>query len=262
MRQLLPLALSLLVVATASSAAQKAETDADATAWVESRLRSALRQSFGLEAQIETLNVLEWAPAVSAFAWERRILLSKSGLRLVARSGSQDGGLEYVWNGTSLHPDSRLETPLRIRFRISAWVERLASQKDILLGEIISSHAIGPVKVAWRPSEPVAFPGCCDADLYLGRKASRTLRQGAVLRPDYFVQAPLVTAGQQVTLISTIGGLSLHAAASAVQSGRTGEVILLKRSDNGVRLRGVIQPDATVVPYDASASSPIKARKP
>lgn len=256
MKQLICLVLSLIFLDASASA----EPDPQATAWVDSRLRAALRQSFGLESQIETLEVLEWSPNVAAFALDRRMLLTKNGLRQL-RSASKDSPLEYVWNGASLRQDSRLETPLRIRFRIVAWVDRIAAQRDISLGEIIGAATIGPVKVAWRPAEPVDAKDCCQPEIFLGRRATRSLRQGAVLHSDFFVQAPLVTAGQLVTLISTTGGLALRTSAQAVQSGRAGELIFLKRVDNGVRLRGVIQADGTVFPYDNSESLQASAQR-
>lgn len=254
MKRIALLALALLYFALPCL---PAERDPQAAAWVESRLRTALRESFRLDSQIETLEVLDWGPNVSAFAVDRRILLAKIGLRS-AHSAANEGAREFVWSGTSLNRDSRLETPLRIRFRMAAWVERIAARRDIGLGERIDPAALGSLKVAWQATEPVELSGCCRPDSYIGRRAGRSLRQGAIVRPEFLVEAPLVTAGQIVALVSSSGGLSIRTEASASQSGQAGEVIFLKRLDNGVRLRGVIQPDGTVSP--SAASEAIQAK--
>jgi flagella basal body P-ring formation protein FlgA len=257
MKQVIFFALELLCFALPCL---PAERDPEATAWVESRLRAALRESFRLDSQIETLEVLDWAPNVAAFAVDRRIVLEKNGLRCL-RSTAGDVPREFVWSGTSLNADSRLQTPLRIRFRMAAWVERIAALRDIGLGERIDPATLGPVKVAWQATEPADLSGCCHPDSYAGKRAGRTLRQGAIVRREFLVPSPLVTAGQTISIVSGSAGLSLRMEAVASQSGQAGELIFFKRLDNGVRLRGVIQPDGTVSLGAASESIEAKAAK-
>lgn len=209
---------------------------------IEAQLRTALRDTFGLSEDIEFLEVLGFTGPIHCFASKRRITLNKNGLRsdFASKAGAAPLPDRYTWSGSSKDADSRLETPLRIQFRLRASLHRLVLRRSAQAGEVLGQELISFARVPWRLNESSTQKESYQIEDFLGRQLNKSLKRGTVLVPGMTAEAAVVRAGEVVSFVSKGTRVSIGTEAIAGQSGKLGDWIFLRRLDSGLRLRGVV----------------------
>ena len=220
------------------------------SAFVESQLRHSLEECFGTRLQIDYLEVLASKPDTSWFVAGRKVLLRRFGIRSLSATPDL-----YVWYGMSKDAASLIETSIEFRFRVKASWERVIASEALKAGELLSSQHIEIARLPWRPFEqPLSSAPVRILD-YLGKYLTRSLRKGSVLAPGFLAEAPVVRAGELVSLVSTTEGLSIAVNAIAGQGGKVGDLIILKRVDNGIRMRGIVRGAGLVSAFSVFGAS-------
>jgi len=78
-------------------------------------------------------------------------------------------------------------------------------------------------------------------------RATRPIREGAVLTWDVVEPVPDVHKGDQVVVVATIGGVVVQVPGEAMSDGRTGERVAVKNLGSGNVVYGVLTEDGTVL---------------
>lgn len=215
------------------------------SAFVEAQLRNALRDSFGLDEEIEVLAILSFTGPYNCFTPNRQVSLTKNGLRLETSSKGLQAQVtippdRYIWSGSSKDGNSRLEAPIRIQFLLRASQQRLVLRRGAHAGEVLSEDLVSLQRIPWRLKDIPAEKECCRMEYFLGRQLSRSLKGGTILVRAMTMEAAVVRAGEVVSFVSKGTGVSIGTEAIAGQSGKLGDWIFLRRLDSGLRLRGVV----------------------
>lgn len=137
----------------------------------------------------------------------------------------------------------RSEVLFTVRYR----VRQATAIRDIESGEMATSDNVQMQEVE------TFLPNQKDHPEPYGMLARRKITQGAMIHPDSFVprQAPvIIRRNQQVLVKIDTGGLFLSAPGQALDDGRIGEIIRVRRGQrpDEVTIYATVQPDGTVQP--------------
>ncbi len=80
----------------------------------------------------------------------------------------------------------------------------------------------------------------------VGKVARRVLPAGHAIPINAIREPYLFKEGERVSIVFTMGGLSIEASGFAIQPGVLGNMVSVKNADTGVTVRGIVQADGRV----------------
>jgi flagella basal body P-ring formation protein FlgA len=153
-----------------------------------------------------------------------------AGFRLLSSSG---GYCSFLWDG-SLNFDGTRRMPVKVLGRYQAETVRLAARHDLRAGDVVT------------PSDydRVVEPGCPTGNFRElpadGSVMRQSVGKGGAIEASALQSPPLIEEGAVVGVVAQAGGASVRIHAIAERTGRRGESITVRNTENGKRIRVVI----------------------
>lgn len=146
-----------------------------------------------------------------------------------------------VWIDVSV--DGEHYRTLPVWFDVSVFANVLELKRELPAGAVVH-----PQWVRTRLRDVANVPGSPlqSLDQISDRRATRALSDGAILTIENFEPLPPVVKGQQVTVQSSVGNITLTARARALEDGYAGEAIRLERLDGAASYVAVVIDDGLV----------------
>jgi len=205
---------------------------ASAYADVDSAMQASL-QSFFTQgvyingARADLVEVGRWPDTTGALHW-RMPHISNHPAHLSLIAEKTEGENKYRWY-----------VPVRLRW----WSEAIVAKTDLRVRTLLTKSMLTRKRVNvadhtgtwWR-----------DIDGLIGKRLTRPIRTGQVIYTPYVKQPRLLKRGDQVTIITHIGGLRVQASGKAMQSAGRGERIRV-RNIKSLKILQAIVLDADTV---------------
>lgn len=167
-----------------------------------------------------------------------------------------DGGAELVMRAQPLDNSRSGDIPFRIRV-MRGEVEvaralvtlRVVRHRDMAVAvrTIRRGERIGPGDVRTeRMLVSRTWTKSCSLEDLIGREARMDLAEGTPLTAAVVILPPTVRAGQEIVLLVTSERFRLTAKGQALNDGRLGEIIAVRRGSDGRTVRGTVIADGQV----------------
>ena len=135
--------------------------------------------------------------------------------------------------------DWKIYVPVTVQFRIQVWALRTPEVQ----GARLTTADVAPET---RLVGGLAVGYLTDPAQLAHGTLRHPLPAGAVLTADDLLPDYMVRQGEQVTLVATIDGIEVRAAALALQNGRYGALIRVQNSSSARVVQGIVQSDRVV----------------
>jgi len=120
---------------------------------------------------------------------------------------------------------------------LEAAIKVVVTQDNIVRNQVITPSMVA---IEIRPERQLRGAPLTRPEEAIGFEATRTLRIGTILGASDLRAADLVRKGENVTLTITRGALSISVDTIAMEDAKLGEQVLLKNSDSGKEIRGIV----------------------
>lgn len=144
-------------------------------------------------------------------------------------------GKEIVFTLVPLHPPAR---PARIRARVEVSIPHLEASVPVLRGHVVSAEDVAVVD---GPVVGVPIKRLPVASQVVGQKALRPIDRGQVIESSFVSVRHAVEAGDKVTVMASVGAVTVTAILVAADSGDPGDIIRVvnRQTQRSIRVRVV-----------------------
>lgn len=176
-------------------------------------------------------------PSIPDQSFEEQGIIAKFNWNTQAKKGNSFIALEFYNNEKII---KRIEIPVRIQIFDIVPV----AKKTITRGAIIRDEDISLEKreiTNYKENEII------DYSEIIGKKAKHNIKEGTVLCNYMIEEEPIIERGNKVNIIVQSGGVRIRTNGEALQNGRIGEKIRIKREGTQTILQGRVAKDGSVI---------------
>jgi flagella basal body P-ring formation protein FlgA len=170
-------------------------------------------------------------------AYERGEVIDRMDVFFESTDRPRAGSLTEWPAGKMVANRALPENTLLVPSDLESAIDVVVTRENIIRNQVITADMVA---VEARPSRQVRGTPLARPEEAIGFEATRTVRTGTILGPSDLRVADLVRKGENVTLTITRGALSISVDTVAMEDAKLGEQVLLRNSDSGREIRGVV----------------------
>lgn len=143
--------------------------------------------------------------------------------------------------GVRCHDAKPWKIYLPVTVKVHAWT--LVAARPLPAGTILSAEDVVRKK---RDISALSYGYLASLEQQGGYRTKRLIGQGAVISPSMVESAVMIRRGQRVRLVHKSGGVQVSMAGEALASASLGSQIVVKNTNSGKKLSGIVKASDTV----------------